>query len=122
MKAIVGLIGILLLLSACAQEEPGYTDISPTELASLLDSGDDILLIDVHIPEQEHINGTDYVIPYTNKEGLKAAIPAKDTRVVLYCRSGSMSQYAAQELAAAGYTNVHNLAGGMNAWRAEVEE
>ena len=47
-----------------------------------------------------------------------AELPPRETKIVLYCRSGSMSAIAARTLVAAGYTNVWNLDGGMNAWRA----
>ncbi len=47
-------------------------------------------------------------------------LPAdRSARIVLYCRSGSMSAIAARELVAAGYTDVWNLDGGMNAWQAQ---
>jgi len=47
-----------------------------------------------------------------------AELPPRETKIVLYCRSGSMSAIAARALVAAGYTKVWNLDGGMNAWRA----
>ncbi|HSW38404.1 MAG TPA: rhodanese-like domain-containing protein [Acidobacteriota bacterium] len=45
-------------------------------------------------------------------------VPA-DKPVALVCRSGSRSAQAVQILQKAGLTNIHNIAGGMNAWIAD---
>ena len=45
------------------------------------------------------------------------ALPwGKDEAIVLICRSGRRSIAAAQQLAAAGFTKLYNLRGGMMAW------
>ena len=46
-------------------------------------------------------------------------IPRK-TSVIIVCRSGSRSTQALRKLANLGFTNLHNLRGGINRWRAEV--
>jgi sulfur dioxygenase len=38
---------------------------------------------------------------------------AKDAHLVMICRSGNRSSQAARALSQAGFTNVHNLVGGM---------
>ncbi|MEW5892540.1 MAG: rhodanese-like domain-containing protein [Pseudomonadota bacterium] len=40
----------------------------------------------------------------------------KDKPVIIYCNSGARSAQACAFLAAKGYTNMHNLAGGIMAW------
>jgi rhodanese-related sulfurtransferase len=40
-----------------------------------------------------------------------------DTQLVLYCRSGSRSQMAAQKLIEAGFESVSQLSGGIGAWK-----
>jgi len=42
----------------------------------------------------------------------------KDTHILLYCRSGNRSAYAARSLQELGYTNVTSLSGGYVAWAA----
>lgn len=77
----------------------------------------DFVLVDVHIPEQNHINGTNDFIPYDEIENQLDKLPQdKDAKIVLYCRTGRMSEIAAQKLAEKGYTNVYNVVGGMVEW------
>jgi len=74
-------------------------------------------LIDVHVPEQEHIEGTDAIIAYDQIQDHLSELPQdKNEKIVLYCRSGSMSQQAAQTLAELGYTDVSHLDGGIQAF------
>ena len=98
-----------------AVEMGSYTNLSPTELNGLLGKKD-FLLINVHIPFEGNLAKTDLSIPY-DRIGLNLdKLPDKTARIVLYCRSGRMSDIAARELVKDGYTNIWNLDGGMNAW------
>lgn len=92
-----------------------YNSITPEVLDKMLASKD-FTLIDVHIPEQEHIEGTDAFIPYTDIEHSDTLPKDKDAKIVLYCRSGGMSRAAAYTLAEKGYTNIYDLSGGKNAY------
>ena len=97
-----------------------YSNIDVQELKSYIDSDRDIYLLDVHIPEQEHITGTDDFIPFNNIDRDTDKLPEDlDTEIVVYCRSGNMSETASQTLIDMGYTNVKNLTGGINAWKAK---
>lgn len=54
MNRIVGIIllAALLLFAGCAQKEAGtQVQVTLQELKAMLDSGEDIFLLDVHIPE-----------------------------------------------------------------------
>ncbi len=95
-----------------------YTDVSVAELQSMLASKD-FTFINVHIPFEGNIAGTDLSIPYDQIEQNLSQLPAeKDAKLVLYCRSGRMSSIAAETLVSLGYTNVWDLKGGMAAWGA----
>jgi len=45
----------------------------------------------------------------------------RDARLVFHCHHGGRSQAAAEHFAALGFENVHNLAGGIDAWSREVD-
>jgi len=78
----------------------------------------DFFFVNVHIPYEGEIARTDAFIPFDRTPALIPEYPAdKNAKIVLYCRSGRMSDIAARKLAAAGYTNLFNLAGGMIAWQ-----
>jgi rhodanese-related sulfurtransferase len=124
---------IALLLSACQEAKPPasatgvtgkqitvpggtYTDISVAELQTML-ANKDFTFINVHIPFEGDIAGTDQSIPYDEIEANLDKLPAdKGAKIVLYCRSDRMSNIAAEKLVSLGYTNVWNLDGGMVAW------
>lgn len=95
-----------------------YTDVSVDGLASMLENKD-FPLVNVHVPYEGEIEGTDDFIPFDQIEQNVDKLPAdKDARVVIYCRSGSMSAISARTLVELGYTDVWNLDGGMIAWEA----
>jgi len=78
----------------------------------------DIFLLDVHTPEQKHIEGTDAFIPYDKLEENLGKLPVdKNQPILVYCRSGSMSKLASEELVKMGYSEVYDLVGGVRAYR-----
>ena len=95
--------------------------MTPSELQDLLAQNANFALIDVRTPEETHIPGTldtiDYLLIHLQTERLP-----KDTNalIILYCRSGQRSGIAAENLRALGFTNIHNLEGGIIGWNAFI--
>ena len=93
-----------------------YKNVTPKELNTML-KNKDFVSINVHIPFAGNIAEIDLSIPYDQIEQNLSQLPSdKNAKIVLYCRSGHMSQIAAEKLVSLGYTNVWNLKGGMIDW------
>lgn len=122
------------LLAGCAEVEDGgsqeprgtganasassYTDINVDQLRDMM-ANDDLTLVNVHIPFEGNIPGTDVSIPFDEvSEHLDRLPQDRDAPIVLYCRSDRMSHEAAATLANLGFTNLYNLDGGFRAWTA----
>jgi phage shock protein E len=75
-------------------------------------------VVNVHVPFDGEISGTDEHIPYDRIVTSRALPSDRRTAILVYCRTGAMSTQAARALVAAGYTDVAHLRGGMDAWEA----
>jgi rhodanese-related sulfurtransferase len=95
-----------------------YTNVTADRLAEMLRQKD-FTLVNVKTPYIGEIDGTDLYIPYDQLAARANELPqAKNTRILVYCRSGVQSGEAVQTLLSMGYSSVWNLDGGMNAWTA----
>jgi rhodanese-related sulfurtransferase len=82
----------------------------------LATKGDQYTVVNVHTPYEGEIEGTDLKIPYDDVNALVTALPDKNAPIILYCRSGRMSEIAAKALADKGYTQIFDVPGGMIKW------
>jgi len=126
MKKLFFLLLTTILLVGC-QSKPvtgetvptdggSYQSLTAAELHTML-KDKDFVFVNVHIPFAGNIPNTDLSIPYDQIEENLSQLPSdKNARIVLYCRSGRMSQIAAEELVSLGFTNIWDLKGGMVEW------
>jgi rhodanese-related sulfurtransferase len=116
-KLFLPLAFIFIATGCLAQEPDSLKVITAAELSQVMQH-EDILLVDVHTPEQQHIKGTDLFIPFNEIEKHLDKLPKdKNTAIYLYCQGGPMGATAAKSLYESGYRNLYNLEGGANAWR-----
>ena len=129
-KIFILLTALLIWFSACSvvdqalygrQPEEisvGYQMISVDELYERM-KVQDIFLINVHIPLEGNIPGTDLTMPYHDVRAYLDDLPAdRQAPIYLYCQSDAMGHTAARTLSELGYINIWNLEGGYTAWQA----
>ncbi|MDQ3706334.1 MAG: molybdopterin-synthase adenylyltransferase MoeB, partial [Chloroflexota bacterium] len=107
-----------------AQAERGETDfdISPRDLKSRLDAGQKLVLLDVREPHEwniAHLEGAK-LIPVNQVTAHVHELSTADEMVV-YCKGGTRSARAVNELRQLGFRKLWNLRGGINAWAEEVD-
>lgn len=96
--------------------------IKPQELSGLVRSLDKIRLIDIRSPIEYKISqfpGAEKIPLNQLKQKMKAF--DREELIVLICRSGVRSARAVKFLVDAGFKNVRNLQGGINAWAKEID-
>jgi len=129
MKKLLFALLVVIILAGCQSSAVtgetisatggSYKNVTPKELSTML-KDKDFVLVNVHIPFAGNLPNTDLSIPYDKIDQNLSQLPAdKAAKIVLYCRSGHMSQIAAENLVSQGYTNVWNLQGGMVDWEKE---
>ncbi|HET7831235.1 MAG TPA: molybdopterin-synthase adenylyltransferase MoeB [Candidatus Limnocylindrales bacterium] len=94
-------------------------EVSATETDALRQRGN-VAVIDVREAtewDQGHVPGATHVSKSYLEQQIEAAVPDRDTPVILYCAGGVRSLFAAETLADMGYTDVASMAGGFQAWK-----
>lgn len=105
--------------TGCGGGEPAASDaarlVPPAEFEQAMTEPGRVS-INVHVPDEGSIEGTDLTIPFDEIEARHADLPDTSTPLAIYCRSGNMSADAVETLAELGYAGVVELEGGMVAW------
>lgn len=96
-----------------------YRTIVPSELNNRL-KNKDFLLVGVNMFNIAEIPGTDMYVPFYAVVAKMGQFPQnKDAEIIVYCRDGILSNYAANKLQKFGYINVSQLGGGYMGWKRE---
>ncbi len=98
---------------------PVVRDMSPGELQSKLEGGENPFMLNVLGYDIPQIPGTDLAIPLQRLEGHPKLPARKDEHIVVYCQAGVTSRTGTDILQQMGYTNITNLDGGLDAWDRE---
>lgn len=130
-RALVIVLGLSLIGASCSNgtgddASPGTTAatsatstnsqlVGVDEFAAAIDEPD-VITINVHVPDEGGLTGTDLDVPFDQIEQSDALPQDLDTPLAVYCRSGNMSADAVDDLEAMGYTDIVELDGGFNAW------
>lgn len=78
-------------------------------------------LIDVRTEEEREIAAIEGAELLTEKLAQELMALPKDTPLVFHCHHGGRAQGAAEHFAGAGFTDVANLTGGVDAWSQEAD-
>ncbi|MCB9430635.1 MAG: rhodanese-like domain-containing protein [Ardenticatenaceae bacterium] len=122
------LLLLLLLLAACSSNtatvDPATVDVAslPADIdvqtVNAIKDRDDVFVIDVREQweyDEGHIPNIT-LMPMGEIASRLSEIPT-DKEVVVTCRSGNRSSQVATFLRDQGFTNVHNMEGGILAWQ-----
>ena len=97
------------------------TELSVRDAADLVRAGT-VLLVDVRPSEERSIAavGVPFKVFDGNGRAELEALP-KHTALAFLCHHGGRSAQAAEQFRALGFTKVHNVTGGIDAWSDEVD-
>jgi len=110
-----------------AEISPQINECFPWDVAEKMDSGADILFLDVRENQEYdtmHIEGSLHVprgiletaVEWDHEETEPELVKARDKQIVVVCRSGSRSVFAAFTLMQMGFEHVTSLKTGLRGW------
>ncbi len=112
---------------------PNITEIFPWDLTDRLSTEDEILIVDIREPyefEKMHIRNSinvprgilETACEWNYEETVPELASARNQEIVIACRSGSRSIFAAYTMQLMGYKNVASLRTGLRGWNDYEQE
>lgn len=115
----LAVVTVLLVKTEYESRTSRAVQITPINAIRLINNNDDALIIDVRASAEfakGHIRGATNLPISSFKDKLPGLSKNKGSAVLAYCNSGAASGRACRWLTQAGFSNVHNIAGGINGW------
>ncbi|HYQ87524.1 MAG TPA: molybdopterin-synthase adenylyltransferase MoeB [Bacteroidota bacterium] len=102
-------------------DTPQGVEITPEALKARLDGGEDIFILDVREPHEYQLaNLGGRLIPLSALPGRLTELDAT-REIIVHCKLGGRSAKAVDLLRKAGFSNVKNLSGGIDAWAQRID-
>ncbi|MEY8214841.1 MAG: rhodanese-like domain-containing protein [Colwellia sp.] len=110
---------IVLALAVATTWQVSAKDISQSQLQQIMKHDKQVVVLDVRTVEEFEEGHIPNAVNIPHKE-LKARLAelsgAKNTQVVIYCRSGRRAEVARQVLVKSGFNQLDHLSGDFNEW------
>jgi len=119
-------LAIFFLLLTHSGPTPAHSDISAAEAREMLQSGEDVILLDVR-ESYELCGSLQHIEDAVNLPWLAGDLELRHgelpagAKIIAVCASGSRSNQAANFLDGEGFANVYDMLGGMSGWSWETE-
>ncbi len=114
------IVVLTLVIKAEYEHQSGKANqLDPTAAIRLMNN-DDTVILDVREAtdfNNGHIKNAKNIPLTSLKSQLDSLVKDKNRPVLAYCRSGNVSGKACRILKNSGFSNVHNLAGGILNWQ-----
>lgn len=100
---------------------PTLSEMSVQELKALLDSEENFEFIDVRTPSEFETARIPSAVLFDEAAYQRLSELPKETKIVFVCHHGPRGVNAAEKFLSQGFTNVHNVTGGLDAWSTEID-
>ena len=102
-------------------EPPRVKSLTPKNFKALLERGEKMPLFDVRTTQERAIAKIDYAQHLDAKGEQYLLSLDRNTPIAFHCHHGMRSRNAAEQALQAGFKNVYNIEGGIDAWSQTVD-
>ena len=103
------------------EQENGVPEITVEELKQKLDNGENVNVLDVREPHEYQVANIGAKLIPLGELPERLVELDQDENFAIHCKTGGRSARAVQLLQSAGFQNVYNVKGGINAWSEEID-